>query len=157
MTMNFRLQGGPGLQRRLHAIGQTPKIILGQVGIRAVREAKILVPRRTGNLGRTIRVAGHTAEYVEVRAGGIREVGYAAAVEFGSRAHEIVPRRAKVLAWGGERTLGGRLRKGARATHFARRVRHPGTRPHPFLRPGIMAALRAVGLDDLIKAWNGAA
>ncbi len=157
VTMNFRLQGGPELERRLHAIGATPKLILQQVGVRAVREAKILVPRKTGNLGRTIRLGEHTATHVDVRAGGVRAVGYAAYVELGTRPHIILPRRAKVLAWGGARTLGGRLRKGARATHFARRVRHPGTRPRPFLRPGLAMALKAVGLDDLVKLWNGAA
>jgi hypothetical protein len=156
-TMTFTFSGGPALEHRLKALGQAPKVILGNVGIGAVREAKLLVPRRTGNLGRTIRIGSHTADHVEIRAGGIREVGYAAAVEFGSRAHDIVPRRAKVLAWGGARTLGGRLRKGSRADHFARRVHHPGTRAHPFMRPGIERALQAVGLGDVVKLWNGAA
>lgn len=155
--MNFTLQGGPELQRRLHAIGETPKLILGNVGIRAVREAKLIVPRRTGNLGRTIRIGSHTADYVEIRAGGALQVGYAAYVEYGTRAHEIIPRQASVLAWGGERTLGGRLRAGSRATHFARRVRHPGTKPHPFLVPGLFLALKALGLDDMVKRWNEAA
>lgn len=156
MTMNFTIQGGPALERRLKAMGKTPKLILGGVGIRAVREAKLIVPRRTGNLGRTIRIGGHTDTYVEVRAGGEGKVGYAAYVEYGTGAHEIVPRRARVLAWGGARTLGGRLRKGSGPTNFARRVRHPGTKPHPFLRPALLLAVKAIGLDDLVKAWNDA-
>jgi hypothetical protein len=157
VTMSFTLQGGPELQRRLHAIGGTPKVILGNLGIRAVREAKLIVPRRTGNLGRTIRVGAHTSEFVEVRAGGALKVGYAAYVEYGTGAHDIIPRQRKALAWGGERTLGGRLRAGSRATHFAKRVHHPGTKPHPFLVPGLMLALKAIGLDDMVKRWNGAA
>jgi len=157
MTTTFTLQGGPELQRRLTAIGEAPKDILRNVGLHAVREAKILVPRRTGNLGRTIRIGTLTPSYVEVQAGGTSQVGYAAAVEFGSRAHVIVPRQASVLAWGGERTLGGRLRAGSRPTHFARRVNHPGTRAKPFLIPGLQKALQLVGLGDLVKRWNGAA
>jgi hypothetical protein len=154
--VTFYLQGGPQLRRRLIAIGEAPKDILRNVGLQAVREAKILVPRRTGNLGRTIRIGSLTADHVEVRAGGTSQVGYAAAVEFGTRAHIIVPRRASVLAWGGERTLGGRLRKGARATRFARRVNHPGTRAKPFLIPGLEKALKLVGLADLVTRWNRA-
>jgi hypothetical protein len=136
VTMSFTLQGGPELQRRLHAIGGTPKVILGNLGIRAVREAKLIVPRRTGRA---------------------LKVGYAAYVEYGTGAHDIIPRQRKALAWGGERTLGGRLRAGSRATHFAKRVHHPGTKPHPFLVPGLMLALKAIGLDDMVKRWNGAA
>lgn len=156
MSMTIRLQGGEALRKRLDAIGDTPKVLLRDVGLHAVREAKLLVPRRTGNLGRTIRIGSISADHVDVVAGGQRNVGYAAAVEFGSRAHVIVPVRAKVLAWGGERTLGGRLRKGSRATNFARRVRHPGTRAKPFLIPGFERALRKVGLDVLIDLWNKA-
>lgn len=156
MTTNFRLEGGPGLQRRLVAIGNAPKTMLQDVGLNAVREAKILVHRKTGNLGRTIRIGTLTDSYVEVKAGGQLNVGYAAAVEFGSRAHVIVPRRASVLAWGGERTLGGRLRSGSRSTHFARRVRHPGSRPYPYLIPGLAKALDRLGLGKLIEAWNKA-
>ncbi len=153
----FSLSGGKALEARFKAMGQAPKVMLGQLGIRGVREAKLLVPRRTGNLGRTIRIGARTARYVEVKAGGVREVGYAAAVEFGSKAHVIVPRKAKALAWGGARTLGGRLRSGASADHFARRVRHPGTKAKPYLRPGLHKALQQLGLDDIVKAWNGAA
>ncbi len=155
--MTFQLQGGNELRRRLRAIGETPKGLLRDVGLHAVREAKIIVPRRTGNLGRTIRIGGLTNSYVEVRAGGARNVGYAAVVEFGSRAHVIVPRNASVLAWGGARTLGGRLRKGSRATNFARRVRHPGTKAQPYLIPGFIRALRKVGMGSLVDRWNQAA
>jgi hypothetical protein len=150
------ITGEAGLKRRLSAIGEAPKEILQEVGLHAVREAKILVPRRTGNLGRTIRIGAVTDEYVEVRAGGTSQVGYAAAVEFGSRAHVIVPRTASVLAWGGPRTLGGRLRSGGRPTNFARRVNHPGSRAKPFLIPGLEKALQLVGIEAVIRRWNQA-
>ncbi len=153
----FVLQGGPQLEARLTAMGGAPKQMLADVGLEAVAMAKILVPRRTGNLGRTIRLGTVSSTAVEVKAGGSREVGYAAAVEFGSRARVIVPVRASVLAWGGPRTLGGRLRSGGRATNFARRVRHPGTRAQPYLFPGFERALRALGLETIVKAWNRAA
>ena len=151
------LEGADELRARLKAIGQ-PKGQLRAVALRAVAEAKILVPRRTGNLGRTIRVGRVTATDAEVLAGGQKNIGYAAAVEFGTGPHIIRPVRARMLAWGGARTLGGRLRKGAKATHFAKMVRHPGTRAQPYLVPGIKKALADSGiLAQIRNAWNRAA
>lgn len=155
MTMQLRLKGDKDLLARLKAIGDT-KMLLGQVGLAGVAEAKQLVPRRTGNLGRSIRLGPVTSTSVTITAGGSRTVGYAAAVEFGTNAHVIVPRRRKVLAWGGARTLGGRLRKGARATNFARRVNHPGTRARPYLLPGLRAGLGRLAIDGIVAAWNKA-
>lgn len=157
MATTFVLKGGKQLQARLNAIGKAPPKMLREVGIRAVSEAKHLVPRKTGNLGRTIRLGSLTSSSVEVRAGGQLNVGYAAAVEFGSRPHVIRPRRAKVLAWGGARTLAGGLRAGSRPTNFARSVRHPGTRAKPYLIPGFRKALDLVGLGGIVDAWDRAA
>lgn len=157
MSTNFVVTGERELNARLSALGQAPRDMLRDVGLNAVREAKILVHRRTGNLGRTIRIGELSDTYVEVRAGGLGKVGYAAAMEFGTRAHVIVPVRAKALAWGGPRTLGGRVRSGGAPTHFARRVRHPGTRPFPYLIPGLQKALAIVGIDKLVQRWNEAA
>lgn len=153
----FRLTGGKQLQARLTALGKAPADMLREIGIRGVAEAKHLVPRKTGNLGRTIRLGSITAHAVEIRAGGTQQVGYAAAVEFGSRPHVIVPRKARVLAWGGQRTLGGRLRSGSQPTNFASRVNHPGTRAKPYLFPGLEKALGIVGLGGLVERWNRAA
>lgn len=159
----FTLTGGPALERRLKALGKVPKIMLGHIGDVASREAKLILaakvkPRKTSNLEHSIHKATVTDRYVEV----VATANYAAAVEFGTRPHIIVPRRAGgVLAWGGPRTAGGRLRikngVQAKPEHFARRVRHPGTKPKPYLRPGMQKALQIVGVDDIVKAWNGAA
>jgi hypothetical protein len=157
MATTFTITGQRQLQARLDAIGKAPREMLREVGLIAVREAKGIVPRRTGNLGRTIRIGSLTDTHVEVKAGGQLNVGYAAAVEFGSRPHVIRPRNRKVLAWGGARTLGGRVRAGSRATHFARVVNHPGTRAKPFLIPAFSHALDRVGLSMIVREWNEAA
>ena len=157
MATTFTITGQRQLQARLRAIGEAPQDMLREVGIRSVAEAKKIVPRRTGNLGRTIRIGSLTDTHVEVKAGGQLNVGYAAAVEFGSRPHVIRPRKAKVLAWGGARTLGGRLRAGSRATNFATVVNHPGTKPKPFLIPAFEHALKLVGLSQIVRRWNQAA
>lgn len=146
------LKGAKQLKARMRRASDG-RLLLGRVGLVGVREAKQRVPRKTGNLGRTIRLGEVTDDTVEIRAGGQRDVGYAAYVEFGTSSHEIRPRKAKVLAWGGARTLGGRLRKGAKPTNFARKVQHPGTRARPYLGPGLKAAAEEV-TDVIVDLWN---
>lgn len=151
------IDGVKELRRRLDAVSSN-KGALRIVATQGVAEAKRLVPRRTGNLGRTIRVGTVTDTSATVVAGGTANVGYALYVEQGTQPHEIVPRNAKVLAWGGARTLAGRSRRGSGPTRFARRVRHPGTKPHPYLVPGVRLALRKSGLGKaIVKAWDRAA
>lgn len=156
------LKGADDLMARFEALrdGTASRAVLGRFGLLAVQRAQERVPRKTTNLFRTIRVAevDEQAQRVRVVAGGDREVGYAAHVEFGTAPHVIVPRRRKALAWGGARRLSGSLRKGAKPTNFARRVNHPGTRARPYLRPGAEQALREVGLSDVVvSVWNDAA
>lgn len=157
MATTFTITGQKQLAARLNAISKAPKEMLREIGITAVADAKKIVPRQTGNLGRTIRIGSMSDTHVEVKAGGQLNVGYAAAVEFGSRPHVILPKRRKALAWGGARTLGGRSRAGSGPTHFARRVNHPGTKPKPFLIPAFEYALRKVGIGKIVERWNEAA
>jgi hypothetical protein len=160
--MSDGLQGADDLMARFEALrtGKAGRQVLGRFGLLAVQRAKERVPRKTGNLDRTIRVSevDETAQRVRVAAGGVRDVGYARHVEFGTRPHVILPRSKKALAWGGARRLSGSLRRGASATSFARRVNHPGTRARPYLVPGAQQALREVGLSDaVVSVWNEAA
>jgi len=154
------LQGADKLRARLKAIGQT-QVLLRDIQGHGVREAKILVPHRTRNLSRTIRPGRVTADYAEIVAGGQRDVGYAAFVERGTRPHIIRPRTKKALAWGGPRTLGGRLRVKngvtASATNFATVVHHPGTRAKPYLVPGFQKAVKDAGMTTIVRLWDGAA
>jgi hypothetical protein len=120
-----------------------------------VREAKLVVPRKTGTLGRSIRAGGLTANHATVEAA----VNYAAFVEHGTRPHIIRPRNGGFLRFpanGGSARLTGSVRRGGSAV-FAREVHHPGTRPHPFLVPGARAALTRVGLTAIVDEWNKAA
>ncbi len=157
------VEGIPALERRFAAIsGPTAnKRLLGQLGLLAVANAKsILYPahRKTGNLGRTIRLGTVTASEATILAGGKGGVGYARIVELGSRPHIIRPRNKKALAWGGRRRLSGSLRTGSKATNFATFVNHPGTKPVAYLRGGAERAIRQAGLKDkIVSAWNSAA
>ncbi len=150
------VEGLTALQRRLAAISG-PNIgrqMMTIVGMAAVREQKLLVHRKTGNLGRTI----HLAEVTDDSALTVASASYAAYVERGTRPHVITPKVAKVLAWGGPRRLSGALRSGAKPTHFARLVHHPGTKPYPYMLPGAEKAVADAHLGDVVvKEWNGAA
>jgi hypothetical protein len=145
------VQGADALIRRLKAI-QEPNPVLRVWQLDTIAEAKRLVPRKTGHLGRSILPGPITKDSVQIQA----RTPYAASVEFGSKPHIIRPVKAKVLAWGGARRLSGKLRKGAKATHFAMVVHHPGTKPQPFLLPAAKKAAASIK-GAVVKAWNSAA
>ena len=126
--------------------------VLRVVQIQAVHEAQALVPVKSHFLQRNIRPGRVTQRTAEI----IARTPYAAAVEFGSKPHIIRPRFKKVLAWGGQRRLTGRLSSGSRPTHFAKLVHHPGTRAQPYLIPGAKRAIQQVR-DALVDRWNRAA
>jgi hypothetical protein len=146
------IQGYAALQERFKRLGHVDEKLLRLIGDAAVYEAKLRVPRRTGNLGRSIgrTTVGTTSVRIAARA------NYAGFVEFGTRAHEITPRAKRALAWagGGGARLTGSPRKGAAMT-FAMRVHHPGTKPHPYLLPGARAAIERSNLKGVIfEAWD---
>lgn len=154
--MSGRLVGDKALSRRLQAVGKA-RPLLQEIQIRAVAEAKSRVARKTGFTARTIQ-PGATGDRFTI----IQASGAAVFLEFGTRPHVIRPRNARVLAWPANaagRRLSGRARTGRAAgpMRFARKVNHPGTKAQPFLVPGAVAALRAVGINPVYKAWNDAA
>ena len=151
--MSASIRGLPQLRARLEAIRPNPNL-LRTLAMSAVAEQKRLVPRKTGNLGRSIGVGRVTPRSAET----IATANYATAVERGTRPHSIVPKRAKALRFapGGSGTLSGRPRSGG-AVVFARKVRHPGSKAQPFMLPGALTAVRKIGADVFVKAWDGAA
>lgn len=149
------LRGAKELEARLRAVQRAPITGLRRLGLRAVREQKRLVPRKTGNLARSI----HLVRVTPVAAVTAASASYAAAVERGTRPHIIRPRSRRVLrfATAGSATLSGRPRSGAPVV-FAKFVRHPGTKPQPYMVPGAQEALAQEGFKvEIIDAWNGAA
>jgi hypothetical protein len=66
--MAEHLVGYNQLQQRLHAIGGLR--ITKQLGLATVRYSKLLVHRKTGHTGRTIRIGALTETSVTVVAGG---------------------------------------------------------------------------------------
>ena len=169
------MQGYGALIKRLNAVGSTQAAskLMGKIALAAVREQKLLVPRKTGNLGRTIHVGAVTATTAQT----VASANYAAYVEYGTGLygpyhHRIVPVHAKALRWAvGQGGAGGpelrltgsrRTRKGQAlgAWAFARSVK--GAHAQPYMVPGARRAIEASPLKDsvgasLISAWNDAA
>lgn len=186
------LLGYQGVQARLQALGRTNAAVTRMLGMAAVREQKLLVRRKTGTTGRTIRISQISDTSVTTSA-----AAAALWLEKGTRPHVIRPRVAKVLAWSttaAGRRLSGAIRSGTKAAslglggsglaglggiqligttgrgknrraggvhtgaiQFRKMVKHPGTRPYPFMLPGARKARREAGLiDTLVKTWNGA-
>jgi hypothetical protein len=139
------LQGARQLNARLTAVKNVGEDILREVGLTAVLEQKRLAPVKTGNLRRTI----HLDKVTRRSALTVASAGYSAFVELGTRPHIIEPRkRGGVLRW-----------KDGTQVRFAKRVRHPGTKPQPFMVPGAQKAIReskAIA-DAVVKRWNSAA
>jgi hypothetical protein len=147
------IKGLPQLRARFQAIKPSPDL-MRSLALSAVREQKLLVPRKTGNLGRSIGIGAVTATSAETKA----TANYAAFVELGTRPHVIRPRNRKALrfAVGGNARLTGSPRSGAPVV-FARKVNHPGTKPKPYMVPGAEKAVRSLGAESIVKRWNDAA
>lgn len=148
--------GIPQLQRRLTAASHAGGGILKAWQIATVSYAKVYAPKRSGHLKMTI----HPGYLGDLRATVEVSAPYAAAQEFGSKPHVILPVKAKVLAWGGPRRLTGTLRSGAKPTNFARRVNHPGNPATHFLERGAAQAVKEMHqhwTGTVTTAWNDAA
>lgn len=101
---NFRAEGRPTKWKALK-----PSTLAARAA--AGRSGKIL--QRTSHMARSI-----TPFHSRTVAGVGTNVPYAAAMNNGSKPHEIKPRNKKLLFFGG---------------HFAKKVNHPGTVARPFM------------------------
>ena len=122
-------------------VARATELAINETLIAAVTISKELVPRRTTILQGSIQMRP-AAEQGGILVGefGSYNNNYAIHVEFGTAPHEIVPKNAKALHWV---DAGG-------ADVFAKRVHHPGSRAHPFLRPA--ADREFPNLADRIRA-----
>lgn len=146
------VKGLSQLLSRFQAIQPSPKL-MRNLALQAVREQKLMAPVKTGNLRRSIMVGAVTDTYAETRA----TANYAAAVELGTKPHVIRPRNKKALRFAtGNARLSGSPRSGGPVI-FAKKVNHPGTKAKPYMVPGATKAVRELGADFVVKAWNDAA
>lgn len=95
-------------------------------------EMLALVPVRTGVLRNSIHIQ---VESDRVTIGpNLHQAPYGGYVEFGTRPHVIRATRAKALKF----SIGG-------TTVFAKKVNHPGTKPHPYVMPAFRHWVDSLG------------
>lgn len=108
--------------------------ILERIAYRLMHELKKVAPSKTANLRRSIKVFPY--------GDGLRitMTHYGKYVEFGTPPHIIKPSKKKALKFktGGD-------------TVFAKKVRHPGTRPNPFVRNTIMTKLPKIIREEIAR------
>ncbi|PJN38980.1 hypothetical protein CG747_20790 [Streptomyces sp. CB02959] len=113
-----------GLRRVLGRMSADVRRAVERTGTDVQNEARRVAPVDTGRLRSSIvarPTRGRGAGY-EVGT----NVNYAAAVEYGTAPHVIVPKNGRALYWPG-------------AAHPVAKVNHPGTAAKPFLRPAVEA------------------
>lgn len=135
------LHGARELRARLHALDRTPRVVGEKWATRTVRLAQAAVPVRTGELRRSIRVGSVSSQGAIVTASPV-----AAYIDRGTRAHDITPVRARVLAFDDD------------GPRFAKRVRHPRVAPRPFRDRVARQALSQTDMAQvMVDQWDGAA
>lgn len=121
------------LRHSATASGATTQQVLIQASNQIVAEMLVRVPVDTGKLRGSIgvRISGD-----KVIIGPDENVApYAGYVEFGTKPHDIKPKKAGgVLAF----KVNGKM-------VFARKVHHPGTQPHPYVVPAFEAWVDSLG------------
>lgn len=146
------VRGIPQLQARVKRLGDT-KLLLSTFTLTGMAQIRLETPRKTSNLSRNNQLGSITPLSVDFT----NTANYAIPVHQGSRPHDIVPRRAKVLRWPvkGSARLSGAAKSGG-AVIFARRVHHPGNKPNPWIIRGLQKAIGVFGLRNAVyRLWNG--
>lgn len=121
---------------------------LPEIARRVQNELIVTCPVDTGRLKNSIKVT------VEGDGLLITMVDYGKYVEFGTPPHIIRPVNKQALKF--EIGKKDRLEQKGKNKNivFAKEVKHPGTRPNPFIRTMITNKLRNIIMEELIKAQN---
>ncbi len=113
-------------------IQKVRKIMVEEV-YRAEARAVRYAPSVTGHLRQSINVEKITENHYRINDG----VDYGIYVEYGTMPHIITPKQAQALRFElGEISFGfGNMKYGGGKVVYAKRVNHPGSSQHPFMRP----------------------
>ena len=108
---------------------------LPEIAIRMQNELMLVAPVDTGRLKNSIKVKSTSEGLI------IWMVDYGKFVEFGTPPHIIKPTEKKALKF--------KVKKESGKIVFAKKVRHPGTRPNPFIRNTIQNKLRNIIIEEI--------
>ncbi len=111
---------------------------LFDIAIRLQNELILKCPVNTGRLRNSIKVIPQGDGLL------IWMADYGKFVEFGTPPHVIMPTEKKALKF-----------KGDEGIIFAKKVKHPGTRPNPFIRTALQTKLKKIIIEELLKARVG--
>ena len=119
--------------------------VIPRIAVRIQNELILACPVDTGRLRNSIKVR------VEGRSLIIWMVEYGKYVEFGTPPHIIKPTSKKALKFevGKKERLGRKGPKSQANIVFTKEVRHPGTRPNPFIRNTIQTKLRQIIIEEI--------
>ena len=113
--------------------GLTTQQVLVQSANHILAEMEARVPVRSGNLRSSLGVQVQSNKVII--GPNEKQAPYAGYVEFGTRPHEIRPKKeGGVLVF----NVGGRK-------VVTRKVNHPGTKPHPYVAPAFQAWVDSLG------------
>jgi len=119
---------------------------LPRIAVRIQNELMIVCPVDTGRLRNSIKVRSTKGGII------IWMVDYGKFVEFGTPPHIIKPNSKKALKFEVGRIQRLSSGKGEKNIVFAKEVKHPGTRPNPFIRNTIQNKLGKIIVEEITKA-----
>ena len=129
----------------MNEIKERLELALPRIANRIQTELILSCPVDTGRLRASIKVKPTSKGIV------IWMVDYGKYVEFGTPPHTIEPKNKKALAFevGRIERLSGR--KKGKEMVVVKKVRHPGTRPNPFIRNTIMNKMKKIIMEEVLK------
>ena len=119
---------------------------LPRIAVRIQNELMLVCPVDTGRLRTSIKVRSTKGGII------IWMVDYGKFVEFGTPPHIIKPTNKKALKFEVGRIARLSSGKGEKNIVFAKEVKHPGTRPNPFIRNTIQNKLGKIIVEEITKA-----
>ena len=115
------------------------------ISVRIQNELVLRAPVQIGRLKNSIKV------FPDKHGVQITMVEYGKFVEFGTPPHVIRPREKEALKFevGKKERLGQKIPKAQANIVFAKEVKHPGTRPNPFIRETLQTKLKKIIIEEL--------
>lgn len=136
------LRGSPELRARLKAIRQTFKPLGKSWAIDTRDAARRRVRKRTGKTAASFRVRNASQRKATVVGSFVANL-----IDTGTKIHDIVPKKRRVLAYGSQGQ-----------TRFSKKVHHPRTQAHPFKHAAALEGLKKNPMAEaVVRQWNEAA